>query len=564
MKAWLVSCGLVLVLCAPIRAQERADKVFVNARVWTGDRANPSAEALAIRGDRILTVGSKADVLKAAGPATSIVDLHGFPVVPGFNDAHWHFAALRDADLVDSGSVEELQRRLAEQAKAHPGAIWITGRGWGYTDFPGRVPDRKYVDQVIQDKPVFLWERDGHMGVANTKALELAGLTDATPDPPHGRIEHDSTGRLTGELKEAAMALVAGKIPPPSPEELYQALDATMKKAASYGLTSLQEASAGLQPDEMSAFERLLAEGNFTVRFYVSIPLLKHATPDDLARFDSLRKTFRGPLLKFGSAKGMLDGTVDAKTALLTAPYVGGGNGIPMWTQEELDHAVALYDRNGFQIWLHAIGDKAIHMALDAYESAAAGNHSSGRRHRVEHAEVPDPRDFARFKQLGVIASTQALFANPDSTTLENYAVLLGPERASHANAFRLFDEAGAMQAFGSDYPVFSMEVLRGIYCAATRTTPAGKPAGGWYPQNRIPVEAALRHFTADAAYASFDEQEKGTLSAGKLADFVVLSRDILSEPPAAILDAKVLLTVMGGRVTYRQGKTDQPPTVSF
>jgi predicted amidohydrolase YtcJ len=557
MKAWLVCCGLVLVLCAPVRAQDSPDQVFVNARVWTGDPANPSAEALAIRGDRLLAVGPKADVLKTAGPATSVVDLHGNRVVPGFNDAHWHFAALRDADLVDSGSVEELQRRLAAHAKAHPDARWITGRGWGYTDFPGRIPNRRYLDQVVRDKPVFLWERDGHMGVANTRALELAGLTDATPDPPHGRIERDSAGRLTGELKEAAMALVAGKIPPPSPEELYRALEATMKKAASYGLTSLQEASAGLQPDELSAFERLLAEGNFTVRFYVSIPLLKQATPDDLARFDSLRKTFRGPLLKFGSAKGMLDGTVDAKTALMMAPYVGGGNGIPMWTQEELDRAVALYDRNGFQIWLHAIGDHAIHMALDAYQNAAADNHSGGRRHRVEHAEVPDLRDYARFKQLGVIASTQALFANPDSTTLENYAVLLGPERASHANAFRLFDDAGAVQAFGSDYPVFSMEVLRGIYCAATRTTPAGTPLGGWYPQNRIRVEAALRHFTVDAAYASFDDQEKGSLSAGKLADFVVLSRDILSEPPAAILDTKVLLTVMGGRATYRDGKAD-------
>lgn len=561
MKAWLVSCALLPVLCLPAAAQERADTIFVNAKVWTGDPAHPAADALAVRGDRLMAVGAREEILKTSGPATSIVDLHGMRVVPGFNDAHWHFAARREADLVDSGGVGELQRRLAEHARANPGHGWITGRGWGYTDFPGRIPDRKYVDRVISDRPVFLWERDGHMGVANSKALELAGLTDSTPDPPHGRIEHDASGRLTGELKEAAMSLVAERIPPPTPEEYYRALDETMKKAASYGITSLQEASAGFTPDEMSAFERLLAEGNFVVRFYVSIPLLKQAADADLARFDVLRKTFRGPLLKFGSAKGMLDGTVDAKTALMMEPYAGGGTGIPMWTQEELDRSVALYDQNGFQIWLHAIGDQAIHMALDAYEKAAEKNHTSGRRHRVEHAEVPDLADYPRFKRLGVIASTQALFANPDSTTLENYAVLLGPARASHANAFRLFDDAGAVQAFGSDHPVFSMEALRGIYCAATRTTPEGIPAGGWYPENRISVEAALRHFTADAAFASFDEENKGTLSAGKLADFVVLSRDILSEPPAVILDSKVLLTVMGGRVTYR-AKGDEPRPV--
>ena len=256
--------------------------------------------------------------------------------------------------------------------------------------------------------------------------------------------------------------------------------------------------------------------------------------------------------IKFGAVKGLLDGTVDARTAAMLEPYVGGGSGLPMWPEDQLKRSAAAWDAAGFQIMLHAIGDKAIRLALDAFEHAARVNGTSGRRHRVEHAEVPDPADLPRFARLGVIASTQALFANPDQTTLENYAPLLGPARAARANAFGRFDQAGAVQAFGSDWPVFPMEPLRGIYCAATRQTPEGTPAGGWHPENRLSVEAALRHFTADAAYASFDEAEKGTLSPGKLADFVVLSQDLLALPPERLLEAKVLLTVVGGRESFR------------
>jgi hypothetical protein len=271
-----------------------------------------------------------------------------------------------------------------------------------------------------------------------------------------------------------------------------------------------------------------------------------------LAQYRELRDTFKGPLLKFGSIKGFLDGTVDARTAAMFEPYVGGGTGIPFWDQEDLNKTVALYDQEGFQVMLHAIGDKAINMALNSFEYAAKTNGTTGRRHRVEHAEVPLLADLPRFKQLGVIASTQAMFANPDATVLQNFAVLLGPERASQADSFKIFDDAGVVQAFGSDWGVFSFEPLPAIYCVVTRMTPEGMPAGGWYPAGRISVEAALRHFTRDGAYASFDEDVRGTLSKGKLADLVVLSKDILTIPPADILKTKALLTVMGGKDTYR------------
>jgi predicted amidohydrolase YtcJ len=233
-------------------------------------------------------------------------------------------------------------------------------------------------------------------------------------------------------------------------------------------------------------------------------------------------------------------------------PYVGGGTGIPFWEQDDLDQTVALYDRDGFQVLLHAIGDRAINMALNAFEYAARTNGTTGRRHRVEHAEVPRLSDLPRFRQLGVIASTQAMFASPDATVLNNFAPLLGPERAAHADSFEIFDAAGVVQAFGSDWGVFPFEPLPAIYCAVTRTTPEGTPAGGWYPRGRISVEAALAHYTRDGAYATFDERDRGTLAAGKFADLVVLSNDILTSPPSAILRTKVLLTVMGGRDTFR------------
>jgi predicted amidohydrolase YtcJ len=277
----------------------------------------------------------------------------------------------------------------------------------------------------------------------------------------------------------------------------------------------------------------------------------KKPAPEDLARYRSLRDRLRGLRLKVASVKGMVDGVVDARTASMLEPYVGGGTGLPNFTPEELNKAVAVYDAEGFQVLLHACGDRAVRMALDAFELVGRRPRATPRRHRIEHAEVVSAADRPRFKALGVVASTQAIFANPDKTTLENYAVLLGPARAALANAFKLFDDAGAVQAFGSDWPVFSAEVLRGIYTAVTRMTPEGTPPGGWFPENRIPVEAALRHFTRDVAYATFDEQERGTLAPGKLADLVVISEDILSAPEKA-LRAKVLLTVLGGQDTYR------------
>ena len=556
---------LLVWLALPLAAAQHADRIFVNGNIWTESDAHPRAQALAVSGDKLLAVGSNAAIRALASPDTVIIDLHNRLVVPGFQDSHLHFPgpSINEVDLTGTTSLREFQQRIAEFARNHPALPWILGSGWGYSLFPDEKPDKKYLDAIVPDRPVYVSERDGHMGLANSKALALAGISAATADPPNGRIMRGAGGEPSGEIKEAAQRLLTQHIPPRSAEDRYESLLQHMDEAASYGLTAVQDAALDMR--DWPIFERALAAGKVKLRFRFAPLILPNEggyprnhqlsrplTADDLAYYRQLRDTFRGPVFKFGSIKGFLDGTVDAKTAAMFQPYVGGGTGIPFWKQDDLNRTVALYDAEGFQVMLHAIGDKAIHMALDAFAYAEKTNGTSGRRHRIEHAEVPEASDLPRFRQLGVIASTQAMFANPDATTLNNFAVVLGPERAAHADDFKQFDDAGAMQAFGSDWPVFSDQVLPAIYCAVTRMTPLGTPAGGWYPQNRISAAAALRHFTRDGAYASFDENSRGTLAAGRLADFVVLSQDILSIPPSEILRTRVLLTVMGGRDTYR------------
>lgn len=537
----------------PARAADAPDHVYYGAKVWTGDPSAPSVAAFAVKGDRIVAVGSDAEVRSLAGPDTVSTNLGGRRVVAGFNDAHWHLPARRTARLDDAGSVTVIQQRLLEYAKRLAPGSWVMGRGWTPGDFPGNTADRRYLDGIFAGRPVLIRDRDGHQALANSRALVLAGITKDTPDPEDGVIAHRADGEPSGLLKEAAVGLVSKLLPPMTADDTYALLLEEMDNAPRVGLTSLQDASeGGLTDNERAAVMRAIKGGRLKVHYRAAVPFEKDATPAQLASYVKMNEDARGSLLSYGVAKCMLDGTVDAKTAYMLEPYVGGGNGKPFMSQEDLNATVAKYDRAGIQVETHAIGDAAVRMALDAYQYAAKVNGTTGRRHRVEHIEVPALADLPRFRELGVIASTQAIFALPDANTLSNYEPLLGSARASHADAFRLFDDAGAVQAFGSDYPVYPMDPILGIYVAVTRQTPQGTPAGGWYPQNRISVEAALRHYTLDAAYASFDEFRKGTITPGKYADFVVLSEDILALPPERLLDAKVLLTVMGGRETYR------------
>lgn len=544
-----ISISLALVSACRATRDAHVDRAFLGGRIWTGDEAHPWASAIAVRGGRLEAVGGDEEVRAVCGAGTEVVELGGAFVCPGFIDAHLHFLQTEQLEIDEADSLETIQTKLRDYAASHPDAPWIAGRGWGYAAFPENKPHKRFLDAIVADRPVVLAERDGHMSICNTKALELAGVSRETRDPEHGRIVRDANGDATGELQESSASMVWKLVPEAGDDERYASLLRTFDRAASYGLTSVCQAS--YSPDGLPALERAVREGAMKLRFYWSVPFEKDATAVDFEHWRSLQSRFPRQLVKFGCAKGFVDGVVDAQTAAMFEPYTTGTNGIANWTQRELDDTAALYDRAGFQILLHAIGDRAIAMALDAYEHVRTVDGPRDSRHRIEHIEVPRLADLPRFRELGVIASTQALFANPDQTTLENYAPLLGPERASIACAFKLFDDAGAVQAFGSDWPVFSLEVLKGIYAAATRRTPEGTPPGGYFPQHCISVEAALRHFTRDAAYACFDEGTKGTLEAGKFADFVVLSRDILDGPPQRLLDTHVVRTVMGGKDTY-------------
>jgi predicted amidohydrolase YtcJ len=537
-------------LAAGAQSATAPDVIYTNARIWTGDSLHPSAQAMAIRGDRLLAVGNDSAVSELRGPRTRVVDLQRQRVVPGFIDSHWHLPTQARADLTDAGTVGEIVTRLRAWAAKLPKGAWVVGRGWMPTDFPQNAPHKRFLDDAFPDRPVVLTDRDGHQSLANSVALARARITRDTRDPAQGRIDRGAGGEPTGLLKEAAAGLVTSLVPPPTAADIVQRLDEQTQKAASFGLTMVQEASAREPSGAVyDALEQAAARGTLRVRFRVSVPFSPTATSSTLARYLAVRDAHTNPLLRYGIAKGMLDGTIDAKTAAMLSAYVGTDDtGLPFWPVDVLNKGVARYDSAGLQIELHAIGDEAIRMALDAYANAARVNGTQGRRHRIEHIEVPDPLDLPRFRALGVIASTQAIFATPDATTLHNYAPLLGPVRAARSNAFKYFDDAGAVQAFGSDYPVFPMNVLLGIYTAVTRQLPDGTPPGGWYPASRITVEAAVLHFTRDAAYAAFMERDVGTLEAGKFADFVVLSQDIFAVPAAQLLQTHVQRTVVGGR----------------
>ncbi len=553
MNAFLVAAALLLSQ-VPVTAPP-PETILHNARVFTADASRPWVDAFAVRYGRIMAVGASSDLLKLAGPGTRVVDLGGAFVSPGFGDSHLHFMSgsltLNAVTLDGLRDLMAIQARIAGYAKANPGASWITGRGWNYGAFPGNLPHRKWLDEIVPDRPAFMESYDGHTGWANTKALELAGITRETKDPGNGVIVRDEQGEATGALKEAAQRLVRRLPPKPTDEDKYRALKAGLDLAASYGLTFAH--NAGFDLDDLPVYERVMKEGGLKLRFYNAAYFEPDPGAATLSRMKELRAKYQGPLFRFGAIKALLDGVVESKTAWMLEPYAGGGGaGLPNYPVDVFNRSVAAYDLAGFQMFVHAIGDKAIRTALDAFDQAARMNGTSGLRHRVEHIEVPQFSDLARFKPLGVIASTQALFATPEENTPGAYLGNLGADRGARTMAFKAIDDSGAVQAFGSDWPVFSMEVLQGIYTAVTRETLRGTPPGGQQPDSKISAEAALRHFTVDGAYAGFAENDYGRIAPGLLADFVILSRDITRGAPRDILTTRVLLTVMGGKETYR------------
>lgn len=568
----LLACGVcVTAVVRPSeaqRAQRRVGLVLFNGKVFTADARGAIAEAVAVEGGRIVAVGTTREV-RAGYRGAREIDLRGRLVTPGFNDAHIHFLgggrALMLVDLNGAQTLAEAKRRVrARVAESRPGA-WILGRGWDHTLWGGQWPTRQDLDEVAPSNPVFLQRVDGHVSWANTRALELARLTRETKAPEGGEILHDSAGEPTGILKETAAGLVGRVIPEPTAEELAEAVERALAEARRYGITSVQD-NSGYETTKL--YRALLKQDKLTVRVTEW-----QNFEDTIAKLQQQRAEFASfkddPLrLRLGALKGYVDGTLGSRTSAMLAPFADDphNSGIPRRPPEELTRMIVERDAAGFQIALHAIGDRANRMALDGYAEAlrhyeaetikahtGPGNAfipDRDRRHRVEHAQVVAPSDFARFRQLGVIASMQPSHAISDKRWAQDR---LGEYRVLGAYSWHTMQSHGVRVAFGTDWPVEPISPYLGLYAAVTRQSSDGEPAGGWWPQERLSMADAIRRYTAGAAYASFDEKDKGQIAVGMLADLVVHSQDLLTIAPPQILNTQPDLTIFDGRVVYER-----------
>jgi predicted amidohydrolase YtcJ len=546
-----------MLLLASLRmagAQPAASLVLLNGKIWTANETQPRAEAVACLGNRIVAVGSNGEIRKWIGPGTEVLDLGGKLVLPGFNDAHVHFFSggenLAGVQLRDAKSEDEFRARIAQFAAKQPAGRWITGGDWDHENWtPARLPTRQSIDAVTAGHPVFVSRLDGHMALANSQALQLAGITRDTPDPPGGTIVRDAAGEPTGVLKDAAMGPVVRTIPAPSEDQIADAVRAAMRYAAENGVTSVQDMSAA--PEILRVYQKLLARGELTVRISGHQPL---ATWQRLAAV-GLRADFGGEKLHIGALKGFADGSLGSTTALLFEPYLDAPNtsglaNSQMIPESKMQGHILDADRAGLQVAVHAIGDKANHIILGMYEEAERQNGARDRRFRIEHAQHLRMEDIPRFGKLHVIASMQPYHCIDDGRWAEKR---IGPERAKGTYAFRALLDSGAVLAFGSDWDVAPMQPLMGIYAAATRRTLDGKHPDGWVPEQKITVAEAIRAYTMGSAYASFDEKIKGSIEPGKLADMVVVSDDILSIPAVGIEKTRVETTVFDGKVVYHR-----------
>jgi predicted amidohydrolase YtcJ len=540
--------------------QLTADLVVLNGRVFTPGAGTSPAEAVAVAGNRILAVGSNDEIKALARPAAIVVDAHGGSILPGFNDAHLHLMSgglgLDQVNLLDALTLRDIEEKIRVYAASRRDSAWVIGRGWYYAPFPGGLPTRGQLDALVPDRPAYMRCYDGHTGWANSRALALAGITRATPDPKGGVIVRDpETGEPTGALKESAEDLMRAVLPKPTRADRLRAIRAAIVEAHRYGITSAQNADG--DDDTLSLFDEIRRAGDLAVRVSVALDVPSPFDDAALAGMERLRNRFGDdPLLKTGAAKLYIDGVIEAHTAAMLAPYANRPTaGEPLMTAADLDRIVAALDRLGWQVWIHAIGDRGVRMSLDAFERAAAANPAPalGRRHRLEHIETIDPADIPRFGRLGVLAVQQPFHANPSPSQLDVWTANIGSERSSRGWVLRSISDAGGRLAMGSDWPVVSLDPRLELHMAATRETPEGIPKGGWLPEQRIPLAAAIDAYTAGAAYASFDEDRKGTLKPGLLADIVVLSKDILSLPPERLLEAVVDWTIFDGRVVYRR-----------
>ncbi len=542
--------------------------VIMNGKIWTGQRPAPGGkaapgvlvEAVSVSGGRILAVGSNAQIKANIGRNTRVIDLRGAMAMPGFIDSHVHFVfgglQASQVDLKDARNEAEFTRRLADKAKALGPGKWILGGRWDETNWPGgTLPTRWMIDSATADNPVCVERYDGHEALANSLALRLAGITKHTPDPPGGLIVRDrDSGEPTGVLKDTAVEAVEKMIPLPGWDEFEAALKTGLAEARRCGVTSVHDmylgrywSPNGSQHDEIQLLRRAESEGWLSCRFYVLAPLGEQLDP--AGAFVPSGSDF----LRLGAVKGFADGSMGSRTAWLHEDYTDqpGYAGLARHSRRKLEAMVRGADAAGFQIAVHAIGDRANTEMLDIYEQAG-GTGAAASRFRIEHAQHVLARDFARFAKLGVIASMQPYHAVDDGRWLQDR---IGGERCRTSFAWRSMLDAGVPLAFGTDWPIAPLNPLLGIWAAVTRQTLDGKHPGGWFPEQRLTLEEALRAYTQGGAYAEFQEDNKGTIAAGKLADMVALSADLFSIPADQIKDVRVTLTIVAGKVVYEESR---------
>ncbi|HLK34813.1 MAG TPA: amidohydrolase [Terriglobales bacterium] len=548
----------------PAHAQSAPDAIYLHGNIYVGAvqtfsppyvQVKPRAQALAVRDGRIVAVGSDAEISRLKDKHTRVIDLAGHFVMPGFNDAHTHLASAgfgkMNVDLTGTRSLQEMQARIAQRAKTVEPGEWIRGRGWDHTLWPDRrLPDRQDLDAVTGDHPAFFGRVDGHIAVVNSAALRAAGITRNTPDPPGGKIDRDASGEPTGILREGAMELVTSHEPKPTPAQHLRAMQIALQDAAESGVTSAQDFSDW---DDFLVAEELENQGHLTLRLSEWLPFVDSL---DVLEKHRAYHSQSDPMLRTGMLKGFMDGSLGSRTAALLAPYSDDpkNSGLPQFDQAKLNAMIDERAAAGFQVGFHAIGDRGAEMALQAFAEAERylqerqpqAVRTQDRRWRVEHAQVLDPGQFARFRELGVIASMQPNHLLTDM----NWALArLGPQRARYSYAWKSFLQNRVWLAFGTDYPVEAINPFRGLYAAVTRKNEAG--TAEYFPQEKLTLDQAIAAYTTGSAYAEFAEHDKGMLQPGMWADFVVLDRDITRLPPAQILHTRVLRTVVGGKAVF-------------
>jgi predicted amidohydrolase YtcJ len=525
--------------------------IVVVGRIWTGDARRPWAEAVAIRNEKIVAAGTRDDVKRLADSNSQVIDAGDGLVVPGLIDSHIHLIdggeRLASVSLRDADSQDEFVRRIANFARKKQPGEWITGGDWDHSLWGGELPSRDWIDSVTPDNPVWINRLDGHMALANTAALRAAKVGDDVADVSGGEIVRDDAGRPTGILKDNALGLIERAVPNATLDERLDATVAAMDYLAERGVTSVHHMGSWQHVEVFRAAQR---RGLLKTRIYACTPL------EQWQRLASeVQNGGRGDeWLKIGGLKGFVDGSLGSHTAAFLEPFSDEPNdrGLLVNTAEDLEDWTAAADRAGLQVVVHAIGDRAIRLQLDVFERVAAANGPRDRRFRIEHAQHIAPQDIPRFAKLGVIPSMQPYHAIDDGRWADR---VIGAHRSETTYAFRSLLDSGARLAFGSDWFVAPPTPMDGIYAAVTRRTLDGKHPDGWVPQQKINVEASLRAYTIDAAYSAFSESLLGSLEPGKLADLVILERNLFEMPPNELNEARIKATMVGGKWVYQQSE---------